>query len=84
MSSLTYFGFFSVFQQLQCTVLGKESSRRYFEAVHGDCKGELFGIKNLFRLQTQGTCLTQKILEVRIPKSDVLFLFKLHVKGLSL
>ncbi|XP_056887960.1 DNA excision repair protein ERCC-6-like 2 isoform X2 [Takifugu flavidus] len=50
-------------QQLQCTVLGKESSRRYFEAVHGNFKGELFGIKNLFRLQTQGTCLTQKILE---------------------
>uniref|UniRef100_A0A674P4R6 Excision repair cross-complementation group 6-like 2 n=1 Tax=Takifugu rubripes TaxID=31033 RepID=A0A674P4R6_TAKRU len=70
-------------QQLQCTVLGKESSRRYFEAVHGNFKGELFGIKNLFRLQTQGTCLTQKILEVRIPKSDVLFLFKLHFKGFS-
>uniref|UniRef100_H3CHG5 Helicase C-terminal domain-containing protein n=1 Tax=Tetraodon nigroviridis TaxID=99883 RepID=H3CHG5_TETNG len=50
-------------QQLQCSVLGKESSRRYFEAVPGDCKGELFGIRNLFRLQTQGTCLTQKILE---------------------
>ncbi|XP_030594310.1 DNA excision repair protein ERCC-6-like 2 isoform X2 [Archocentrus centrarchus] len=53
-------------QQLQCSVVGKESSRRYFEAVQGrdDHKGELFGIKNLFRLQTQGTCLTRKILEV--------------------
>ncbi|KAM9743711.1 DNA excision repair protein ERCC-6-like 2 [Menidia menidia] len=52
-------------QQLQCSVVGKESSRRYFEAVqgHSDHKGELFGIKNLFRLQTQGTCLTRKILE---------------------
>ncbi|XP_053181781.1 DNA excision repair protein ERCC-6-like 2 isoform X1 [Scomber japonicus] len=50
-------------QQLQCSVLGKESARRYFEAVHGVHKGELFGIKNLFRLQTQGTCLTRKILE---------------------
>ncbi|XP_030594309.1 DNA excision repair protein ERCC-6-like 2 isoform X1 [Archocentrus centrarchus] len=52
-------------QQLQCSVVGKESSRRYFEAVQGrdDHKGELFGIKNLFRLQTQGTCLTRKILE---------------------
>lgn len=52
-------------QQLQCSVVGKESARRYFEAVqgHGVHKGELFGIKNLFRLQTQGTCLTRKILE---------------------
>ncbi|KAA8593001.1 hypothetical protein FQN60_018456, partial [Etheostoma spectabile] len=51
--------------QLQCSVVGKESARRYFEAVqgHGVHKGELFGIKNLFRLQTQGTCLTRKILE---------------------
>lgn len=55
------------FQQLQSSVVGKESARRYFEAVQGQGvhKGELFGIKNLFRLQTQGTCLTRKILEVR-------------------
>ncbi|XP_077943756.1 DNA excision repair protein ERCC-6-like 2 isoform X4 [Gasterosteus aculeatus] len=52
-------------QQLQCSVVGRESSRRYFEAVqgHGAHKGELFGIKNLFRLQTEGTCLTRRILE---------------------
>lgn len=52
-------------QQLQSSVVGKESARRYFEAVQGHCvhKGELFGIKNLFRLQTQGTCLTRMILE---------------------
>ncbi|XP_068614088.1 DNA excision repair protein ERCC-6-like 2 [Brachionichthys hirsutus] len=52
-------------QQLQCSVVGKESSRRYFEAVQGHAshRGELFGIRNLFRLQTQGTCLTRKILE---------------------
>ncbi|XP_071374423.1 DNA excision repair protein ERCC-6-like 2 [Centroberyx affinis] len=52
-------------QQLQCSVIGRESARRYFEAVQGPDghKGELFGIKNLFRLQTQGTCLTRKILE---------------------
>ncbi|KAM7416043.1 hypothetical protein PAMA_018221 [Pampus argenteus] len=52
-------------QQLQCSVVGNESARRYFEAVqgHGVHKGELFGIKNLFRLQTQGACLTRKILE---------------------
>uniref|UniRef100_UPI0037E9863E DNA excision repair protein ERCC-6-like 2 n=1 Tax=Semicossyphus pulcher TaxID=241346 RepID=UPI0037E9863E len=52
-------------QQLQSSVMGKESARRYFEAVQGHDvhKGELFGIKNLFRLQTEGTCLTRKILE---------------------
>ncbi|XP_071339504.1 DNA excision repair protein ERCC-6-like 2 isoform X2 [Trachinotus anak] len=52
-------------QQLQCSVVGEESSRRYFEAVqgHGVHKGELFGIKNLFRFQTEGTCLTRKILK---------------------
>lgn len=67
--------FFPIFQQLQCTVVGKESARRYFEAVqgHGDSKGELFGIKNLFRLQTQGTCLTRKILEVKLPTDISLF-----------
>ncbi|XP_056143313.1 DNA excision repair protein ERCC-6-like 2 [Lampris incognitus] len=52
-------------QQLQSSVVERESARRYFEAVQGadGQKGELFGIKNLFRLQTQGTCLTRKILE---------------------
>ncbi|KAK5909780.1 hypothetical protein CesoFtcFv8_003678 [Champsocephalus esox] len=52
-------------QQLQSSVVGKESARRYFEAVqgHGVHKGELFGIKNLFRLQTLGSCLTREILE---------------------
>ncbi|XP_023138230.2 DNA excision repair protein ERCC-6-like 2 isoform X1 [Amphiprion ocellaris] len=52
-------------QQLQSSVVGKESARRYFEAVqgHGVHKGELFGLKNLFRLQTQGTCLTRQVLE---------------------
>lgn len=56
-------------QQLQSSVVGKESARRYFEAVqgHGVHKGELFGIKNLFRLQTLGSCLTREILEVRKP-----------------
>ncbi|XP_051924442.1 DNA excision repair protein ERCC-6-like 2 isoform X1 [Hippocampus zosterae] len=50
-------------QQLQSSVVGVESARRYFDAVQGAYKGELFGIHNLFRLQTQGTCLTRKILE---------------------
>uniref|UniRef100_A0AAV2MPU4 ERCC6L2-like ribbon-helix-helix domain-containing protein n=1 Tax=Knipowitschia caucasica TaxID=637954 RepID=A0AAV2MPU4_KNICA len=52
-------------QQLHSSVVAVESARRYFEAVQGDDaqKGELFGIKNLFRLQIQGTCLTRQILE---------------------
>uniref|UniRef100_A0A8C5GEP7 Excision repair cross-complementation group 6-like 2 n=1 Tax=Gouania willdenowi TaxID=441366 RepID=A0A8C5GEP7_GOUWI len=57
-------------QQLQSSVVGNESARRYFEAVQGVQKGELFGIKNLFRLQTQGTCLTRTILEVRYRNMD--------------
>ncbi|XP_067269700.1 DNA excision repair protein ERCC-6-like 2 isoform X2 [Pseudorasbora parva] len=52
-------------QQLQSSVIGRENARRYFEAVQGtDGKaGELFGTRNLFRLQTDGTCLTHRILE---------------------
>lgn len=52
-------------QQLQLSVIGQENARRYFEAVQGtDSKaGELFGTRNLFRLQTDGTCLTHRILE---------------------
>ena len=56
----------SASQQLQSTVVDRESARRYFEAVQGTDghQGELFGTKNLFRLQTQGTCLTRQLLEV--------------------
>ncbi|KAF4072241.1 hypothetical protein AMELA_G00260820 [Ameiurus melas] len=52
-------------QQLQSSVIGNENARRYFEAVQGidGQAGELFGIRNLFRLQTDGTCLTRCILE---------------------
>ncbi|KAI7797376.1 putative DNA excision repair protein ERCC-6-like 2 [Triplophysa rosa] len=52
-------------QQLQTSVIGCENARRYFEAVQGTDgqAGELFGICNLFRLQTDGTCLTHRILE---------------------
>lgn len=52
-------------QQLQSSVIGRENARRYFEAVQGaeGQAGELFGIRNLFRLQTDGTCLTHRILE---------------------
>lgn len=52
-------------QQLQTSVMGCENARRYFDAVQGTDgqSGELFGIRNLFRLQTDGTCLTQRILK---------------------
>uniref|UniRef100_A0A3B4DRQ8 Excision repair cross-complementation group 6-like 2 n=1 Tax=Pygocentrus nattereri TaxID=42514 RepID=A0A3B4DRQ8_PYGNA len=52
-------------QQLQSSVIGRENARRYFEAVQGadGQAGELFGIRNLFRLQTDGTCLTHRVLE---------------------
>ncbi|CAH2294299.1 DNA excision repair ERCC-6-like 2 isoform X1 [Pelobates cultripes] len=52
-------------QQLHCVVVGSENAKRYFEAVQGskEHKGELFGVHNLFRLRTQGTCLTRDILE---------------------
>ncbi|XP_033875288.3 DNA excision repair protein ERCC-6-like 2 isoform X1 [Acipenser ruthenus] len=52
-------------QQLQCAVVGSENAKRYFEAVQGseEHSGELFGIQNLFRMQTEGSCLTKEILE---------------------
>ncbi|KAM9093956.1 DNA excision repair protein ERCC-6-like 2 isoform X1 [Sarcophilus harrisii] len=52
-------------QQLHCVVVGSENAKRYFEAVQGskEHQGELFGIHNLFRLRSQGSCLTRDILE---------------------
>ncbi|XP_040272919.1 DNA excision repair protein ERCC-6-like 2 isoform X1 [Bufo bufo] len=52
-------------QQLHCVAIGSENAKRYFKAVQGskEHKGELFGIHNLFKLRTQGTCLTRDILE---------------------
>ncbi|XP_049628266.1 DNA excision repair protein ERCC-6-like 2 [Suncus etruscus] len=52
-------------QQLHCAVVGSENAKRYFEAVQGskEHQGELFGIKNLFKLRSQGSCLTRDILE---------------------
>ncbi|NXN83687.1 ER6L2 protein, partial [Bombycilla garrulus] len=52
-------------QQLHCAVIGAENARRYFEAVQGskEHQGELFGIHNLFKLRTHGSCLTKDILE---------------------
>lgn len=54
------------FQQLHCVVVGSENAKRYFEAVQGskEHRGELFGIGNLFKLRSQGSCLTRDILEV--------------------
>ncbi|XP_064032835.1 DNA excision repair protein ERCC-6-like 2 [Pogoniulus pusillus] len=53
-------------QQLHCAVVGSENAKRYFEAVQGskEHRGELFGLHNLFRLRTHGSCLTKDILEV--------------------
>ncbi|NXV72802.1 ER6L2 protein, partial [Atlantisia rogersi] len=53
-------------QQLHCAVVGSENAKRYFEAVQGskEHQGELFGIHNLFKLRTNGSCLTKDILEV--------------------
>ncbi|XP_010566977.1 PREDICTED: DNA excision repair protein ERCC-6-like 2 [Haliaeetus leucocephalus] len=53
-------------QQLHCVVVGSENAKRYFEAVQGskEHQGELFGIHNLFKLRTHGSCLTKDILEV--------------------
>ncbi|XP_036912097.1 DNA excision repair protein ERCC-6-like 2 isoform X2 [Sturnira hondurensis] len=52
-------------QQLHCVVVGSENAKRYFEAVQGskEHRGELFGVSNLFKLRSQGSCLTKDILE---------------------
>ncbi|XP_058998990.1 DNA excision repair protein ERCC-6-like 2 isoform X4 [Mustela lutreola] len=52
-------------QQLHCVVVGSENAKRYFEAVQGskEHRGELFGVYNLFKLRSQGSCLTKDILE---------------------
>ncbi|XP_034366453.1 DNA excision repair protein ERCC-6-like 2 isoform X2 [Arvicanthis niloticus] len=52
-------------QQLHCVVVGSENAKRYFEAVQGskEHRGELFGVHNLFKLRSQGSCLTRDILE---------------------
>ncbi|XP_073402056.1 DNA excision repair protein ERCC-6-like 2 isoform X2 [Dendrobates tinctorius] len=52
-------------QQLHCAAIGSENAKRYFKAVQGSMehKGELFGVHNLLKLRTQGTCLTRDILE---------------------
>ena len=39
---------------------------RYFHGIQGDKhnKGELFGIENMFKLQTGDRCLTEDIIKV--------------------
>lgn len=51
--------------QLHCVAVGSENTKRYFEAVQGskEHQGELFGVSNLFKLRSQGSCLTKDILE---------------------
>uniref|UniRef100_A0A8C5SXT6 ERCC excision repair 6 like 2 n=1 Tax=Laticauda laticaudata TaxID=8630 RepID=A0A8C5SXT6_LATLA len=52
-------------QQLHCVAIGSKNAKRYFKAVQGsrEHQGELFGIRNLFRFQDHGSCLTKEILE---------------------
>ena len=52
-------------QQLASSSVDGETARRYFLAVQGDPtrKGELFGIRNLFRVNPVGQCLTLDIEE---------------------
>lgn len=42
------------------------NAKRYFHGIQGDKhnKGELFGLKNMFKLQTGEHCLTMDILKV--------------------
>ena len=58
--------FFSDVQQLDKVAVGSENARRYFQGIEGDAdnKGELFGVRNMFRLRTGDSCLTMDILSV--------------------
>lgn len=50
-------------QQMAASSLDGENARRYFLAVQGDSRrrGELFGVKNMFRIRPGGRCLTMDI-----------------------
>ncbi|KAL3868004.1 hypothetical protein ACJMK2_040844 [Sinanodonta woodiana] len=52
-------------QQLLHVAIENENANRYFNAVQGDkeMKGELFGVKNMFKLRTGESCLTMDILK---------------------
>ena len=50
-------------QQLSRNAVDGENARRYFNAIQGQAKGELFGIKNLFRVRRGRQCLTGDIIK---------------------
>ena len=65
-----------------------ENARRYFVGVQGDKKhkGELFGIQNMFTLRTGDKCLTEDILQVISPLTNLAigpFLYDDHSFRLS-
>ncbi|XP_033738502.1 DNA excision repair protein ERCC-6-like 2 isoform X2 [Pecten maximus] len=52
-------------QQLDSVAVGTMNAKRYFNAISGDSdqKGELFGVKNMFKLHSGDRCLTMDILQ---------------------
>ncbi|XP_064606212.1 DNA excision repair protein ERCC-6-like 2 [Liolophura sinensis] len=52
-------------QQLDTVAVEMGNAKRYFHGIQGDKhnKGELFGLKNMFKLQTGEHCLTMDILK---------------------
>ncbi|XP_069126621.1 DNA excision repair protein ERCC-6-like 2 isoform X2 [Argopecten irradians] len=52
-------------QQLDSVAVGNMNAKRYFDAISGDSeqKGELFGVKNMFKLHSGDKCLTMDILQ---------------------
>ena len=55
-----------MFQQLLNVSVEDANAKRYFYAVQGSRrqKGELFGVKNMFQLNTGSSCKTVDILKV--------------------
>ena len=55
-----------IFQQLLNVSVEDANAKRYFYAVQGSRrqKGELFGVKNMFQLNTGSSCKTVDILKV--------------------
>ncbi|XP_060073499.1 DNA excision repair protein ERCC-6-like 2 [Ylistrum balloti] len=52
-------------EQLDSVAVGTLNAKRYFNAISGDNdqKGELFGVKNMFKLHSGDRCLTVDILQ---------------------
>jgi len=60
-------------QQLSRNAVDGEKARRYFTAINGQKKGELFGVKNLFQVRDasiRDACLTSKILDRQRKQED--------------